>query len=139
MTDSNKNEAGQTVAEQTVAEQIAEAVSAFQKHSTGHAPKLVTVVLSKDTLVITLHEALTPAEKALASSEDGAVQVQEFHRQLFATSSSSLRQEIKRILGREVRQAVAEVDSGNGSIVQAFTTGTMVQVFLLKPKASEDR
>lgn len=138
MIESNKSEAGQAVAEQTVAEQIAEAVSAFQEQTTGHAPKSVTVVLSEDTLVNTLHDALTPAEKALASSEDGAAQVQEFHRQLFATSSESLRQEINRILGRKVRQAVAEVEPGTGSIVQAFTTGTMVQVFLLKPKAAED-
>ena len=133
MTDSNENELGETVAEQ-----IAEAVSAFQKQSTGHAPKSVTVVLSEDTLVITLHEALTPAEKALASSEDGAAQVREFHRQLFETSSESLRQEIKQILGREVQKAAAEVEPASGSMVQTFTTGTMVQVFLLKPESSED-
>lgn len=63
--------------------------------------------------------------------------MQEFHRKLFATSSESLRLEIKRILGREVRQAAAEVQPGTGAIVQAFATGTMVQVFLLKPNASD--
>jgi uncharacterized protein YbcI len=46
----------------------------------------VTVVLSDDTLVVTLHEALSPAEKALACTPEGAVQVQEFHRQLFKSS-----------------------------------------------------
>ena len=51
---------------------------------TGHVPKSVTVVLSESTLVITLHGALSPAEKALAKSPAGAAQVQEFHRQLFA-------------------------------------------------------
>lgn len=118
-----------------MAEQIAEAVSAFQLHSTGHAPASVTVVLSEDTLVITLHEALTPAERALARSEAGATQVQEFHRQLFATSSESLKQEIQRITRRQVREAAAEVEPETGSIVQAFTTGTLVQVFQLKPKS----
>lgn len=117
----------------TVAQQIAEAVSAFQQQSTGHAPKVVTVVLSEDTLVITLHDALTPAEKAVAKSADGAAQVQEFHRQLFASSSEALRQEIKRITGRQVREAAAEIEPTTGSIVHAFTTGTMVQVFLLTP------
>ena len=91
------------------------------------------MVLSEDTLVITLHEALTPAEKALAKSAAGAAQMQEFHRQLFASSSESLRQEIKRITGRQVREATAEVEPTTGSIVHAFTTGTMVQVFLLAP------
>ena len=42
----------------TMAQQIAQAVSAFQQRRTGYAPKAVTVVLSEDTLVVTLHEAL---------------------------------------------------------------------------------
>ena len=122
--------------ESNVEQQIAEAVSVFQKQSTGHAPKAVTVVLSEDTLVTTLHEALTPAEQVLAKSADGAAQVQEFHRQLFASSSESLRQDIQRITGRQVRDAVEELEPTTGSIVHAFTTGTMVQVFLLTPDAT---
>src|ERR1700727_678570 len=81
----------------TVAEQIARAICDFQHKTTGHTPMAVSVVLSEDTLVITLHEAFTPAERALAKSSRGAAQLQEFHRQLFASSSESLRQEIKRI------------------------------------------
>jgi uncharacterized protein YbcI len=89
------------------------------------------VVLSEDTLVITLHGALSPAEKAMAQSPAGAAQVQEFHRQLFASASDSLREEIKRIVGVEVLEATAEVETKSGTVVQVFTTGTMVQVFLL--------
>ena len=117
----------------TMAEQIARAICDFQHTSTGHSPTAVSVVLSEDTLVITLHEALTPAEKAMAKSAGGAAKLQEFHRQLFASSSESLRQEIKRITGRQVREAAAEVEPKSGSIVHAFTTGTTVQVFLLAP------
>jgi uncharacterized protein YbcI len=91
----------------------------------------VTVVLSDNTLVVTLHGALSPAEKSLAQSPGGAAQVQEFHRQLFNSSSQSLREEIKRITGVEVREATAEVETATGTVVQVFTTGTMVQVFLL--------
>ena len=57
--------------------------------------------------------------------------MQEFHRQLFATSANELRQEIKRITGVEVREATTEVETTTGTVVQVFTTGTMVQVFLL--------
>jgi uncharacterized protein YbcI len=67
----------------TMAEQVAQAISVYQEQRTGYLPKAVTVVLSDDTLVVTLHEALSPAEKALANTSEGAVQVQEFHRQLF--------------------------------------------------------
>ncbi len=115
----------------TMAQQVARAASAYQLRRTGHAPKAVSVVLSEGTLVITLHGALTPAEQALAMDPAGAAQVQDFHRQLFANSSESLRQEIKRITGVDVREAASEVETSTGAVVHAFTSGTMVQVFLL--------
>src|SRR3954452_24099791 len=115
----------------TMAHQIAQAAIAFEQRLTGnHASKSATVVLSEGTLVITLHEALSPAERALARSPAGAAQVQEFYRLLFANSSESLRQEIKRITGMEVREATAEIEPASGPVVQAFTSGTVVQVFL---------
>ena len=52
--------------ESVMAREIAQIASAYQTDRTGHAPASVTVVLSDETLVITLHDALTPAEKALA-------------------------------------------------------------------------
>src|SRR5580658_11005732 len=91
-----------------MAEQIAQAATAFQQQRTGHEPKSVSVVLSGDTLVVTLHGALSPAEQAMAQSPEGAAKVQEFHRQLFLSASESLRNEIKRITGVEVKEAKAE-------------------------------
>jgi len=122
----------------TMAQQIALVASAFEQERTGHVPKAVTVVLSADTLVVTLHGALSPAEKALAKTPAGAAQVQEFHRQLFTDSSDTLRQEIRRITGVEVREATAEVETTTGTVVQVFTTGTMVQVFLLAHSVPAD-
>ena len=115
----------------TMAQQVAQAISVFQEQRTGCPPKAVTVVLSDDTLVVTLHEALSPAEKALASTPEGAAQVQEFHRQLFRSSVDLLREEIKRITGVAVGEAAAEVETTTGAVVHAFTSGTMVQVFRL--------
>ena len=114
-----------------ISQQLAQAASVLQQQRTGLAPKAVTAVLSDDTLVVTLHEALTPAEKALARTPQGAEQVQEFHRQLFSSECESMRREIKRITGREVREATAEIDTATGAVVHAFTTGVMVQMFLL--------
>jgi uncharacterized protein YbcI len=120
----------------SMARRIAQAAIAFEQRRTGnHVPKSVTVVLSEGTLVITLHDALSPAEQAMAKSPAGAAQVQEFHRQLFASSSDALRQEIKKITGMEVREATAEIEPTSGAVVQAFTTGTVVQVFLLAGSA----
>jgi uncharacterized protein YbcI len=122
----------------TMAQQLAQVASVFQQQRTGHVPKSVGVVLSGETLVITLHEALSPAEKALASTAAGAAQVQEFHKQLFNDSADALRREIKRITGVEVREAVAEVEPATGTVVQAFTTGTVVHVFLLAADVPAD-
>jgi uncharacterized protein YbcI len=114
-----------------MAQQIAAAARVFEEQRTGLVPKSVTVVQSDSTLVITLHGALSPAEQALAQSPAGATQMQEYHRELFASASGSLRQEIKRITGVEVREAAAEIEPRTGTVVAVFTTGTVVQVFLL--------
>lgn len=118
--------------ESAMAEQVAKVAIAYQTARTGHAPTSVDVVLTKDTVVITLHDALTPAEKALSLRKEGAAQVQEYHRQLFLNSVDALRQDIKRITGREVGEAIAEVEPASGSVVHAFTTGNVVQVFSLE-------
>ena len=115
----------------TMAQEIGQAALAFEQVRTGHVPRSVGVVVGEDTLVITLHGALSPAEIALAQSPAGAAQVQAFHRQLFTNSCETLRQEIKRITGVEVREAAAEVETTTGTVVQVFTSGTMVQVFQL--------
>ena len=120
------------------AQQLARLARRFQEQRTGHAPKAVNVVLSDDTLIFTLHEALTPAERALSRTAKGSAQVQEFHRRLFADSTEEMRQEIKRITGRQVREAVVEVETATGAIVHVFSTGAMVQVFLLAQHTGPD-
>ena len=122
----------------SMAQQIARAAGVSEQRRTGITPQVVSVVLSEETLVITLHGALSLAEKALAKTAAGAAQVQEFHRQLFATSSETLRDEIKRITGVKVREATAEVEPRTGTVMQVFTTGTMVQVFLLAHNISPE-
>ena len=115
----------------TMGQQVAEAVAAFQQRNTGHSPQQVSVVLSDHTLVVTLHGALTQAETALAKTQEGAVKVQEYHKQLFNESIDSLREEIQKITGVAVREAVAEIATPIGAITHAFPTGTLVQVFLM--------
>jgi uncharacterized protein YbcI len=75
----------------------------------------VSAVLSEDTLVVTLHRALSPAETALAGTPAGTAKVEELHRQLFDTASAPLREEIKQITGAEVSEATAEIDPASGT------------------------
>ena len=121
-----------------MARQIAKAAFTFEQQRTGNTPKSVTVVLSDTTLVITLHGALSEAEREMAKSPEGAAQIQDFHRKLFANASESLRQEIRKITGVDVREATAEVEPTTGTVVGVFTTGTTVQVYLLADSVPAD-
>jgi uncharacterized protein YbcI len=113
--------------------ELAQIALAMQSERTGYAPKAVTVVASEETVVLTLHEALTPAEKILARTEPGAAKVEQYHRALFAVSCDELRKEIQRLTGRKVREAAFVVEPATGAIVHAFTSGTVVQIFQLEP------
>jgi uncharacterized protein YbcI len=124
--------------ESNVAEQVAHAAVAFEHQRTGHPPESVSVVLSGETLVITLRGALSPVERALAQSPGGAAKLQEFHSQLFASASDPLRREIKRITGVDVREGTSEAEPRTGRVVGVFKTGTTVQVFLLTQSVAAD-
>ena len=113
------------------AQQIARAAAVFEEQRTGIAPTAITVVLGEGTLVITLQGTLSQAEKTMAMTPEGAAKVQELHRQLFNTAAEPLRKEIKRITGVEVREASTEVEAKTGTVVQVYTSGAMVQVFLM--------
>lgn len=115
----------------TMAQQIANAAGVFEQQRTGTLPKSVTVVLSDDTLVITFQGALSPAEQALAKTPAGAAQLRDFHQGLFNNASASLKREIKRITGVDVRETKMELEPTTGAVVGVFTTGMMVQVYLL--------
>ncbi len=117
--------------EDPVIKRLAQVASELQQQRTGHAPHSVTVVLGDDTLVVTLHGALSPAEQVLVGNLAGAAQVQEYHRQLFANSAEEMKQEIKKITGRDVIEAATEIETTSGTFVRTFTTGAMVQVYLL--------
>ncbi len=116
-------------AKTTVAEKVANATSAFIRRQTGHAPRRVSVSTNGRTLVLTLHEALTPAEKLMARTAAGAAQVREFHRKLFAASSGALRLEIARITGMQLREATAKIEVKTGAVVFALTSDRVVEVY----------
>jgi len=119
----------------SIAQQIAQTAIAFEEKRLGRKPTSVTVVLGGDTLVITMHGVLSPAEQALAASPAGAAQLQEFHQKLFQLSSDPLRREIKRITGLEICEVAMDQAT---AAVQVFSVGTVVQVFLLAGRMPAD-
>jgi uncharacterized protein YbcI len=122
----------------TMAQEVADAVTKLQTERTGHAPGTVTVVLSEDTLVVTLNKALSPAEIELSQTEEGALSVREFHRRLFDCSIDELSTVINRITGVPIRDAAVEVETNSGAVIHAFPSGTVVQVFRLSGRISQE-
>ena len=114
-----------------IAEQIAQVAIAFQKECTGRTPESVTVLLGEETLLLTLYEALSPGEKEMALTPEGAARVHEYHQQLFKNSSPALHRELKRILGVEVQESTVEIDSTTGRLQEILPSGALVQVFRL--------
>ena len=119
----------------SMAQQIAQTAIAFEEQRLGRKPKSVTVVLGGDTLVITMRGVLSPAEQALATSPEGAAQLQVFHEKLFQLSSDPLRREIEKITGLEICEVAKNKAA---AAVQVFSVGTVVQVFLLAGRLSAD-
>ncbi len=115
--------------------QLAEIAGVQQQLRTGHPPKQVDVAFAGDALIVVLHDALTTAEKNLSQDPNAASQLQAFHRELFHNSSNSMNQEIERITGRNVREAVGGMETESGSLLYASATGAMVQVYMLTPEA----
>jgi uncharacterized protein YbcI len=115
----------------TKAQRIATAAAEFETRRTGHSPTSVTVVLTGETLVITLHGALSPAECAVANKPNGAAELQQYRRNLFESAATTFRQEIKEITGVEINEESPEVEPVSGTVVSVFSTGTVVQVYLL--------
>ena len=80
---------------------------------------------------LTLHGALSPSEQALAVSPVGVNELQEYRRRLFETSAAEFRHKIKEITGVEVCAVADEIEPKSGTAVTVFSSGTVVQVFML--------
>lgn len=44
-----------------------------------------------------------------------------------------MRDAIERLTGRSVREAAAEIEPATGAVIHAFSSGSMMQLFLLAP------
>jgi len=121
-----------------MAQQIAQAVKGFELQTGSHQSTSMTVVLCDQTLVITMHGALSPIEHGLAQSSSGAFQLQEFHRDMLAKHHGSLRKEIKRITGVGVCETATAVEPATGVVVLVSPTGTVVHVVLLDGSVPAD-
>ncbi len=102
--------------QETVGQKIARAARDSEGRQTAHGREWAAVFMNEDTIVIALYGRLTDAEKTLVRSPAGAAQVREFHRQLFASATETLAQQIRRVTGMEIRDKTADIDPLTGEI-----------------------
>jgi len=108
------------------AQKIAHAALAFEEQTTGRRPTAVTVVISQDTVVVTLRGTFSRGETILARNEENAERLRELHRHLFAIAAEPLRREIGYLTGVEVCEATVEVETSTGTAVQVFSLAQAV-------------
>ena len=118
-----------------IAKRIADEAVAFETLATGHQPDSVMVTVSDKTVVVAMVSALTPAERAAATSAIGAAQVEAYHRQLFVSGSERLRKSIERIAGVPLGAATACLDVGAGTIVEGLATGNDLEIHMFAGSA----
>jgi uncharacterized protein YbcI len=106
-----------------MAQQIARAAVAFVCQRTGRAPGSVVVAQTDETLVITLHNILAPAERPQSRQLEKTSKQYELYRELFAESSGWLRREVSRITELQVLAVTAAVEAATGAVVVVLTTG----------------
>lgn len=74
------------------AQPVVRAANTLQEPRTDRVPKSVAIDLGDDTLVITLEEVVSPAEKTAPRAGAEAIQMRAIYRQFIADALASLRQ-----------------------------------------------
>ena len=113
-----------------LARQVAHAAGTFEHLLLGRSPTSVSVVATRDWLVVNLHEPFSAVEKRLAAEDAGAERVRSFHRYLFDHALDSFVDHVRETTGVLLRGAISHVDIETGSVLKTYTTHPDVDLFL---------
>lgn len=113
-----------------LARQVAHAAGTFEHLLLGRSPTSVSVVASRDWLVVNLHEPFSAVERRLAADDAGAERVRSFHRYLFDHARDSFVDHVRETTGVLLRGAISHVDVETGSVLKTYTTHPDVDLFL---------
>jgi uncharacterized protein YbcI len=113
-----------------LARQVAHAAGTFEHLLLGRSPTSVSVVATRDWMVVNLHEPFSGVERRLAADAAGADRVRNFHHYLFQHAVDSFIEHVREATGVQIRGAMAHVDVDTGSVLKTFTTHPDVDLFL---------
>ncbi len=113
-----------------LARQVAHAAGTFEHLLLGRSPTSVSVVATRDWMVVNLHEPFSSVERRLAADAAGAERVRNFHHYLFQHAVDSFIEHVREATGVQLRGAMTHVDVDTGSVLKTFTTHPDVDLFL---------
>lgn len=104
-------------------QQIAAAVSDFQRTQMAVSCESVAVDFHDETLVVTLRGATSPAERDYARNREARELLEKFYHQLFEVIKPILEARIQEITRRQVQRSRLDIDpeSGTGVILATLT------------------
>jgi hypothetical protein len=116
---------------QRLSRRIAQAAGSFEHLLMHRAPASITIVATDQSLVLTIHEPFSPAERRLAADGgSGLSRVAEYHRSLFDNSLDALCRHVRLLSGVELHGAAIHVDARTGSVLKTLTTKAAVDTFV---------
>ena len=105
-------------------QQIAAAVSEFQKTQMAVSCESVAVDFHDETLVVTLTGTTSPAERNYARDPRARELLERFYHQLFEVIKPILETRIQEITQRQVRRSRLDIDPESGTgVILAMLTG----------------
>ncbi|MFC2046206.1 Na-translocating system protein MpsC family protein [Chloroflexota bacterium] len=108
---------------QDVHTDLAQALQEYWDEYAGIRPPRVRVISGEGAIVVWLEEVLSPAERQMASTQEGRKVLQELEERILEQARPQLQQLVEGAVGRESTQAEVHIDVANGSVLGFFRLG----------------
>ncbi|MHC4430678.1 MAG: Na-translocating system protein MpsC family protein [Planctomycetota bacterium] len=100
--------------------ELAQDLQEFWEDYTGTRPACVRVVAGEQTIAVCLERVLTPAEREMASAEDGREMLKELEEHILEQAKPYLQQLVGRAMEQESILAEVHFDVTSGNVLGFF-------------------
>jgi uncharacterized protein YbcI len=108
---------------QDVHRDLAQALQEYWDEYAGIRPTRVRVVSGEGAIVVWLEEVLSPAERQMASTQEGRKVLQELGERILEQATPQLQRLVEGAAGQESTLAEVHLDVANGSVLGFFRLG----------------
>ena len=102
---------------------LAQALQEFWDEYAGIRPTHVRVVSGEGAIVVWLEEVLSPAERQMASTQEGRKMLQELEERILEQARPQLQRLVEEAVEHKSTLAKVHLDFANGSILGFFRLG----------------